>query len=328
MRRRDFIALIGGAVAWPIRVGAQQPAGKIHRLGWLGSGSFAAVPHLDEAFRQGLHDLGWVEGQNIVIDYRFAGGEFDRLPDLAAELVRLNVNIIVTVATPSSAAAKKATDTIPIVMIAAGDPVGVGLIKSLARPAGNVTGLSFSVGMETFGKGLELLKEAVPYARRVAVLSNPANPNQPLAISGISSVAKSLGVELQLLEARDDNQFGGAFETMAKERASALLVVADTIYIINRKRLVDLAAASRLPVAYGYKEHVEAGGLISYGPSLSDLWRRAAIFVDKILRGAKPADLPVEQPTKFELVINLKSAKALGLTIPPTMLARADEVIE
>ncbi len=201
-------------------------------------------------------------------------------------------------------------------------------IEDTARPGGNVTGLSFSVGMETFGKGLELLKEAVPYARRVAVLSNPANPNQPLAISGISSAAKSLGVELQLLEARDGNQFGGAFEAMAKEHASALLVVADTIYINNRKRLVDLAAASRLPVAYGYKEHVEAGGLISYGPSLSDLWRRAAIFVDKILRGAKPADLPVEQPTKFELVINLKSAKALGLTIPPTMLARADEVIE
>jgi len=242
--------------------------------------------------------------------------------------VRLNVNIIVAVATASSAAAKKATDTIPIVMIATGDPVGVGLIKSLARPGGNVTGLSFSVGMETFGKELELLKEAVPYARPVAVLSNPANPNQPLAISGISSAAKSLGVELQLLEARDGNQFGGAFEAMAKEHASALLVVADTIYINNRKRLVDLAAASRLPVAYGYKEHVEAGGLISYGPSLSDLWRRAAIFVDKILRGAKPADLPVEQPTKFELVINLKSAKALGLTIPPTMLARADEVIE
>ncbi len=183
MRRRDFIALIGGAVAWPIRVGAQQPAGKIHRIGYLGSGSFAAVPHLDEAFRQGLHELGWVEGQNIVIDYRFAGGEFDRLPDLAAELVRLNVNIIVAGATPSSAAAKKATDTIPIVMIAAGDPVGVGLIKSLARPGGNVTGLSFSVGMETFGKGLELLKEAVPYARRVAVLSNPANPNQPHGVA-------------------------------------------------------------------------------------------------------------------------------------------------
>ena len=328
MRRRDFFALIGGAVAWPIRVGAQQPAGKIHRIGWLGPGSFAAVPHLDEAFRQGLHDLGWVEGRNIVIDYRFAGGEFDRLPDLAAELMRLNVDIIVAVATASSAAAKKATDTIPIVMIGAGDPVGVGLIKSLARPSGNVTGLSFSVEMETFGKGLELLKEAVPYARRVAVLSNPASPAQPLAISGISSVAKSLGVELQLLEVRDGNQFGGAFEAIAKERAGALLVVADTLFMINRKRLVDLAAASRLPVAYGYKEHVEVGGLMSYGPSLSDLWRRAAIFVDRILRGAKPADLPVEQPTKFELVINLKSAKALGLTIPPTMLARADEAIE
>ena len=328
MDRRAFIGtLTGGLLAAPLAAAAQ-PTGKVYRIGYLAAGSATVFQLPVEAFREGLRELGWVEGQNIVIDYRFAGGEFDRLPDLAAELVRLNVNIIVAGATPSSAAAKKATDTIPIVMIAAGDPVGVGLIKSLARPGGNVTGLSFSVGMETFGKGLELLKEAVPYARRVAVLSNPANPNQPLAIGSISSVAKSLGVELQLLEARDGNQFGGAFEAMAKEHASALLVVADTIYINNRKRLVDLAAASRLPVAYGYKEHVEAGGLISYGPSLSDLWRRAAIFVDKILRGAKPADLPVEQPTKFELVINLKSAKALGLTIPPTMLARADEVIE
>jgi putative ABC transport system substrate-binding protein len=234
----------------------------------------------------------------------------------------------VAVATPSSAAAKKATDTIPIVMIAAGDPERVGLIKSLARPGANVTGVSFSVGMETFGRGLELLKEAVPHARRVAVLSNPANPNRPLAISSISSVAKSLGVELQFLEARDANQFDGAFAAMAKERVSALLVVADTLFILHRKRLADLAAVSRLPVAYGYKEHVEAGGLLSYGPSLSDLWRRAAIFVNKILMGAKPADLPVEQPTKFELVINLKTAKALGLTVPPTLLARADEVIE
>jgi putative ABC transport system substrate-binding protein len=237
------------------------------------------------------------------------------------------VDVIVAVATPVSAVAKKATDTIPIVMIAVGDPVGLGLIESLAHPGGNLTGVSFSVGMETFGKGLELLRETVPHAHRIAILSNPANPNQPLAISGINSTAKSLGLELQLLEARDSSQFEGAFSAMAKERVSALLVVADTIFLADRNRLV-LSTESRLPVAYGYKEHVEAGGLLSYGPSLSDLWRRAAIFVDKILRGAKPADLPVEQPTKFELVVNLKAAKALGLTMPPSLLVRADEVIE
>lgn len=207
-------------------------------------------------------------------------------------------------------------------------PIGIGTPRRKTHPGGNVTGVSFSVGMETFGKGLELLKEIVPHAHRIAVLSNPANPNQPLAISSIISAAKSLGLELQLLEARDSSQFDGAFAAMAKERVSALLVVADTIFLTDRKRLVDLSAASRLPVAYGYKEHVEVGGLLSYGPSLSDLWRRAAGFVDKILRGAKPADLPVEQPTKFELVINMKTAKALGLTVPPSLLVRADEVIE
>jgi ABC-type uncharacterized transport system substrate-binding protein len=213
-------------------------------------------------------------------------------------------------------------------MIGVGDPVGLGLIASLARPGGNVTGLSYSVGMGTFGKELGLLNEAVPKVRRVAILSNPANPVQPLAIRDVKVAARSLGVQLQLLEARGATEFDGAFAAMAKERVGALLAVADSMFLLHGARLADLAARSRLPAAYGYRETVEAGGLMSYGPSLPDLWRRAAGYVDKILKGAKPGDLPVEQPTKFELVINLKTAKALGLTVPPSLLARADEVIE
>ena len=263
-----------------------------------------------------------------MIEYRWAEGRFDRLPDLAAELVRLKVDIIVALATPAAAAAKNATETIPIVMIGVGDPAGIGLIASLARPGGNVTGLSFSVGPEIIGKGLELLKETVPKVRRVAILSNPANPAQPLAMREVNVAARSLGVQLQLLEARGPNEFDGAFAAMAKERVGALLVVADGLFILHRTRLADLAARSRLPAIYGYREHVEAGGLMSYGSSLRDLWRRAATYVDKILKGAKPADLPVEQPTKFELVVNLKTAKALGLTIPQSVLVRADEVIQ
>ena len=254
--------------------------------------------------------------------------KYDRLPDLAAELVRLKVvDVIVATPTPPAAAAKNATGTIPIVMIAVGDPVGQGLIASLARPCGNVTGLSFSVGLEIIGKQLELLKETVPKVRRVAILSNPANPFHPLAIKEVKVAARSLGVQLQLLEARGPNEFDGAFAAMAKERVGALLVVTDPLFFLHRTRLADLAAKSRLPAAHGVREHVEAGSLMSYGPSLPDLSRRAATFVDKILKGAKPADLPVEQPTKFELVVNLKTAKALGLTIPQSILIRADEVI-
>jgi len=281
------------------------------------------------AFRQGLRELGWVEGQNIVIDYRYAEGRFDRLPDLAAELVQLKVDIIVAVATQGVAAAKNATETIPIVMISgSADPVGLGFIASLARPGGNVTGLSFSVGPEISGKQLELLKEIVPKVRRVAILSNPATPIQPRFLREVTLAAQSLAVQLQLLEGRGPNEFDGAFAAMAKERVGALLVVADSLFIFHRTRLADLAARSRLPAAYGVREHVEAGGLMSYGPSLRDLFRRGATYVDKILKGAKPADLPVEQPTQFELVINLKTAKALGLTIPQSLLQRADEVIQ
>ena len=325
--RRTF--LVGSGVvllAAPLVAEAQQ-AGRVPRIGYLGTRTSSDFG-LD-AFRQGMRELGWVDGQNIFIDHRFAEGRLDRLPDLAAELVRLKVDIIVSHSTPGAVAAKSATETIPIVMIAVGDPVGLGLIASLARPGGNATGLSFSVvGLEMIGKQLELLKETVLKIRRVAILSNAANPTQPLARRDVNVAARSLGVQLQFLEARGPDEFDRAFAAMAKERVGALLVVADTMFVFHRRRLADLTARSRLPGVYGWREHVEAGGLMSYGPSLRDLFRRAAVYVDKILKGAKPGDLPVEQPTKFELVINLKTAKALGLTIPPSVLGRADEIIQ
>ena len=327
--RREFITLLGGAAAaWPLAAHAQQQAGKVPRIGFLGLTSPSDRPSLLDAFRQGLRELGWVEGQNIVIDYRYAEGQVDRLPDLAAELGRLKVDLIVSEGTQGVTAARNATETIPIVMITVRDPVGTGLIASLARPGGNVTGMSGSAGLEIVAKQLELLKETVPKTRRVAILSNPANAYHQLAIRELNVAARSLGVQLQLLEARGPNEFDGAFAAMAQERVGALLVVADSLFLLHRTRLADLAARSRLPAAYGSTEKVEAGGLMSYGPSLRDFYRRAAAYVDKILKGAKPADLPVEQPTKFELVINLRSAKALGLTIPQSLLQRADEVIQ
>jgi putative ABC transport system substrate-binding protein len=326
--RRVFVgSLTGGLLAAPLAAEAQ-PAAKVPRIGVLGSGSRSDLsPRLDP-FRQGLRELGWVEGQNIAMEYRFAEGRYDRLPDLAAELVRLRVDLIVAVPTAAVVAAKNATATIPIVMISVGDPVGLGLVASLARPGGNATGLSYSAGLEIFSKQLELLKETVPKVRRVAVLSNPAHPAHPLQIREVNIAARSLGLQLQLLEARGPNEFDGAFAAMAKERVEALLVVVDAMFILHRTRLADLAARSRLPAVYGTRESVEAGGLMSYGPSVRDLFRRSATFVDKILKGAKPGDLPVEQPTQFELVINLKTAKALGLRIPQSLLQRADEVIQ
>jgi putative ABC transport system substrate-binding protein len=327
MDRRLFLGtLAGGLLAAPLAAEAQ-PAGKVYRIGVLSAGR--PLPEWLAVFSQALRELGWIEGKNVVFEFRFAEGGYDRLPDLAAELVRLKVDIIVAVPTPAVAAAKNATETIPIVMISGSvDPVGLGFITSLARPGGNVTGLSYGAGTEIFGKGLELLKETVPKVRRVAILSNPASPIQPFIIREVDVAARSSGVQLQLLEARGPNEFDGAFAAMAKERVGALLVVADSMFILHRTRLADLAARSRLPAAYGTRESVEAGGLMSYGPSLRDLYRRAATYVDKILKGAKPANLPIEQPTKFELVINLKSAQALGLTIPQSLLLRADQVIE
>jgi len=325
--RRAFLGtLAGGLLAAPL-IAEAQPAGKVYRVGYLSASSSTANPRILEAFRQGLRDLGWVEGQNIVIEYRWAEGRFDRLPDLAAELVRLKVDVIVASPAAPALAAKNATGTIPIVFMGAGDPVGQGLVASLPRPGGNVTGLSYGVGPSIFAKDLELLKEAVPKVRRVAVLFNPASPTQHI-ISEVKDAARSLGLQLQLVEARGPGDFDGAFAAMARERAGALFVVTDPVFSPHRARLVDLAIKNRLPTIFTQREDAEAGGLMSYGPRLSDLWRRGATYVDKILKGAKPADLPVEQPTKFELVINLKTAKALGLTIPPSLLARADEVIQ
>jgi len=323
MNRRVFIGTVaGGLLAAPLVAEGQQ-AGKVYRIGYLSTRSSTADTL--EAFRQGLREYGWIEGRNIVFDYGFAEGRFERLPELAAELVRLKVDIIVAVPTPAAAAAKNATATIPIIGISLIDPVGIGLISSLARPGGNITGLSFD---ETFGKALDLLKATIPKVRYVAVLSNPANPGQPGAIRGLQTAARSLGVQLQLLEARGPNEFDGAFAAMAKERAGALFVVSDSMFNDHGAQLANLAARNRLPAMYGLREAVEAGGLMSYGPNLLDICRRAGTYVDKILKGAKPADLPVEQPTKFDLVINLKTAKALGLTIPPSVLQRADQVIE
>jgi putative tryptophan/tyrosine transport system substrate-binding protein len=326
MDRRIFLSVLSlGAQSAPHGVAAQS-TGKVQRIGYLSSSSSTSGFH--ESCRQGLRELGWIEGQNIAIEYRFADGRFDRLPELAAELVQLKVDVIVAQPTPPALAAKNATGTIPIVMISVADPVKLGLIASLARPAGNVTGTSYSVDLETFAKGLELLKEAIPKMRRVAVLSNPANPAQTLAINYLKVAAQSLGLQLVLQEARGPDEFYSVFTNIAKERVDALLVVAESVFIVHRARLADLALRTKLPSMHGVRENVQAGALMSYGPSLTYNSRRVATYVDKILKGAKPADLPVEQPTKFELVINVKTAKALGLTIPQSLLLRADEVIQ
>jgi putative tryptophan/tyrosine transport system substrate-binding protein len=314
-----------GLLATPVAARAQS-AEKVYRIGYL-TAVTASSPSL-AAFRQGLRDLGWVEGHNIVIEYRSGEGRYDRLADVAAELVRLNVDVIVAAPTPAALAAKKATTTVPIVGVSLTEPVGIGLVTSLARPGGNVTGVSYSVGTDIFGKDLALLKEVVPKVRRVAVLSNPDSPAQPLTISNIKDAARPLGLKLLLLEARAAGDFDGAFSAMARARVGALFIVTDPVFIPHRARLINLAARNLLPSISTQRADAEAGGLISYGPNFADMYRRAASYVDKILKGAKPGDLPVEQPTSFEFVINLKTAKALGLSIPQSVLARADQVIE
>jgi putative ABC transport system substrate-binding protein len=329
MDRRDTVLALLALGATPFAAEAQQAA-KIARIGYL-SPNLAATPHLPEAFRQGLRDLGYVEGRNVVIEYRDAAGKPERYPALAAELVALKVDVIVTGGgTGAPLAAKQATRTLPIVFAAAADPVGSGLVTSLARPGGNVTGLSV-VGPELVGKRLELLTQAVPGVGQVAVL----RPRGPLGertekemLTGAEVAARGLGVRLQFVEARDPADFDRAFSDMTRARADALTVLPSNMFFREHRRLVDLAAKNRLPAVYTSREFVDAGGLMSYGANLADLFRRAATYVDKILKGAKPGDLPVEQPTKFELVINLKTAKALGLTIPQSVLARADELIQ
>jgi ABC-type uncharacterized transport system substrate-binding protein len=327
-RRRFLLTSLAGALAAPVVVGAQ-PAGKVYRIGYLaqGSGSGTASLRPLEGFRQGLRELGWVEGQNIIIEYRYAEGRLDRLPGLADELVRLKVDLIAASPTGAALAARNASRTIPIVGMSLTEPVELGLVASLARPGGNVTGVTYGVDTDIFGKQLGLLKEAVPKVRRVAVLSNPS-PAQPLIIRNVKAAARPLEVQLQLLEARGPGEFESAFAAMAKEGAGGLLVVGDSMFFLHRGRLAHLAVKSGLPSMSTQTQWVEAGGLMSYAASLPDLYRRAATYVDRILKGAKPADLPIEQPSKFEFVINLKTAKALGLTIPPSLLARADQVIE
>jgi ABC-type uncharacterized transport system substrate-binding protein len=318
-------ALALGLLAAPLTADAQPE--KIGRIGYLGPSPSSGG--LLQAFQEGLHELGYMEGKNVAIEYRYtasAGDIDERLPLLAAELVRLKPDVLVVSITVAALAAKSATTTIPIVMVNVDDPVGSGLVASLARPGGNVTGLS-RLTPELIGKNLELLKEAVPKAARVAVLSNPRNPLHPELVRNAKLAAGSLGVQLKIVEARAPKELEGAFSTMAGERMSALLVLADGMFYVNRTRIADLALRNRLPSMFGSGDLSRAGGLMAYAPRSVDNYRRAATYVDKILKGAKPADLPVEQPTQFELVINLKTAKALGLTIPPSVLLRADEVI-
>ena len=328
MRRRTaalIVSLVLGILAAPVAADAQ-PA-KTPRIGMLRVGSPSDRVEQIEAFRRGLRDLGYVEGQNIIIEFRFAEGGQERLPDLAAELVRLKVDVIVANGTVAIRAAKQATATIPIVMATVGDPVRTGLVASLARPGGNITG-STLLGPELGAKRLQLLKEAVPKLSRVALLWNPASLSNQLQFKDIQLGAKALGVALQSVEIRSPDGFDSAFTAITRERPNALIMTADPIHQLHAGRIIEFAARSRLPAMYQVRENVEAGGLMSYGASLPDLYRRAATFVDKILKGAKPADLPVDQPTRFELVINRKTAKALGLTIPQSVLFRADKVIE
>ncbi len=329
MERRTFLGVItSGLLAAPLAAEAQQAA-SLPRIGFLAPASLSdpRVPPYIRAFQEGLRELGYVEGRNIAIEFRWAEGQYERLPGLAAELVRLNVNIIVAAGPNAIQAAKQATATIPIVMAAVGDPVGTGFVASLARPGGNITGVS-NMLPDLVGKQLELLKEVLPTVSRVALLGNPANPANASLERQAQDAARTLGVRLQPLWARDLREIDSAFTATKMERADALIVLTDTMLINHRARVIDHAGQRRLPAVFGVSQFVEAGGLLAYGPSFADGYRRAAPYVARILKGAKPADLPIEQPRKFELVINLKTAKALGLKIPPSLLQRADQVIE
>jgi putative ABC transport system substrate-binding protein len=326
--RRKLLGAIGaGVLAAPLASLGQQPA-KVARIGYLAADSINSTRPRLQAFRDGLHELGYVEGKNLVIEYRWADGKFERLPDLAAELVRLRVDAIVAVGDPVIVALKQTTSTIPIVMASVGDPVGRGLVASLARPGGNITGVS-NLAVTLMGKWLEFLKEIVPALSQVAVLRNAANPTHPLFWTEAQSTAPRLGLTLQSVEVRSADDLEGAFASMVKARSGAVVVLPDPLLAgVLPARIAELATRNGLPTMCTFKEQVEVGGLMSYGPSLTANFRRAAAYVDRILKGAKPADLPVEQPTKFESVINLKSAKALGLSIPQALLLRADAVIE
>jgi putative tryptophan/tyrosine transport system substrate-binding protein len=307
--------------------GEAQPAGKVHRIGFLGNSTAALEAHLVGPFREGLRELGYVEGQNIVIEYRWAEGKYERFPRLIAELLAQKVELIVTAGTPASLAVKKATTSVPLVMVGVGDPVDTGLVASLKQPGGNVTGLT-SIADETEGKKLELLREVLPTLSRIAVLSNPENQSMEAVLKEMRAAAQVLGMKVRVFDVRTSGELDETFKAIVRERPGVLRVMGDRLFLHNRQRIMDFATKQRLPVVPGHPELVEAGGLMSFGPSYPGMHRRAAYFVDRILKGTKPADLPVERPTKFELVVNLKAAKALGLKIPASLLQRADQVIE
>jgi len=326
MKRRKFIALLGGAIAaWPLGLHAQVPA-KIARIGYIAGGGGTMAERMLAALRQGLSELGYIDGQTVIVEFRSAEGLSERIPGLVSELVDLKVDVLVTGSSPGALAAKKATGTIPIVMVST-DPIGLGLVASLARPGGNVTGRSyFNEAIQA--KRLEMLVDFVPGLARVAVLRNPTVAAHANFWTVTETAAAKLGVSLQALDVHEPDDFEAAFVAAVRGKAQALIALDDGLTIAYRPRIVALAASSRLPAIYGLREFPDDGGLISYGPNFADLTRRSATYVDKILKGAKPSELPVEQPTKIDLVINRKTANALGLTLPPTLLARADEVIE
>jgi putative ABC transport system substrate-binding protein len=325
--RRAFIsAVTGGLLAAPLATEAQQ-AGKVHRIGFLGNSTPTLEANLVRPFRDGFRDLGYVEGRDLVIEYRWAEGQYERFPALIAELIALKVDVIVTAGTPAALAVRRASTTIPLVMVAVGDPVGSGLVKSLAHPGGTLTGL-VSIAPDLEGKRLQLLTEVVPRLSFVAFLLNPANAFHVTSEKQARAAAKASNLKVEFFPVRAEPEFDRAFQAMSSKRPGALIMLADRLFLHHRARIVEFAARNRLPTVYAYRELVEAGGLMSFGPSYPDMHRRAAYFVDRILKGAKPAELPMEQPSKFELIINLKTAKALGLAIPPSLLQRADQVIE
>jgi putative tryptophan/tyrosine transport system substrate-binding protein len=327
MQRREFITLLGGtAAAWPLAAGAQQSADKIFRIGFVGTSTADSLPKLPEAFRAGLRDLGYREGRDIIIEFRWAEGHYERLPALFADLVRLNVDVIVTYGTPGGLAAKQATTTIPIVFATAGDAVASGLVANLARPGGNVTGSTHFIP-ELSAKQLELLKETIPSLTDVAILLNPGNPVNEPVVPTMKQTARLLKLELHQFGVRGPTEFDGAFAAMAAERVGALVVIDDATLIANAAAIAKLASEQRLP-ASGWPDFAAAGGLLGYGVNYLDLFRRAATFVNKILKGTKPSDIPVERATKFETIVNLKTAKALGIDMPTSLLLRANDVIE
>ena len=326
MKRRDLLVAAGVLVAAPLAARAQQAA-RVPRIGFLGNSTAALEANLVGPFREGLRDLGYVEGRNVLIEYRWAEGRYERFPALIAELAALKVDVIVTAGTPASLAVKKTATSIPLVMVAVGDPIGIGLVADFGKPGGNVTGLS-SIAPELEGKRLELLREVIPNVSHIAVLWNPDNPFHVGSLKETRAAAQVMGIKLQLLGVRVSEEFPATFAAILRERPGALLVLADRLFLHNRALIVDFEAKHRLPGVYAYRELVEAGGLMSFGPSYAGMHRRAAYFVHRILKGAKPADLPVERPATFELVINLKVAKALGLTIPQSVVLRVTEVIK